>query len=35
MKILAIDIGYNNMGIVLAECNGTKINIEYLKKVNL
>jgi len=35
MKILAIDIGYNNMGIVLAECHGTKINVEYLKKVNL
>lgn len=36
MKILSIDIGYHNMGLVLAECgNGPKIEIEYVKKVNL
>jgi hypothetical protein len=36
MKILAIDIGYHNMGLVLAECgNGPKIDVEYIKKVSL
>jgi len=36
MKILSIDIGYHNMGLVLAECgNGPKINVEYIKKVSL
>lgn len=36
MKILAIDIGYTNMGLVLAECeNGPGIKVEYLKKVDL
>ena len=36
MKILAIDIGYHNMGIVLAESDtGPKIEVEYVKKVNL
>jgi hypothetical protein len=36
MKILAIDIGYINMGLVLAECgNGPGIKVEFLKKVNL
>ena len=36
MKVLSIDIGYHNMGLVLAECgNGPKIDIEYIKKVSL
>jgi len=36
MKVLAIDIGYHNMGLVLAECGkGPKINVEYIKKVSL
>lgn len=35
MKILAIDIGYSNMGLALAECHKSKINVEYVKKVNL
>ena len=36
MKVLAIDIGYHNMGLVLAECgNGPQIEIEYVKKVSL
>ena len=36
MKILAIDIGYHNMGLVLAEAgNGPKIEVEYMKKVSL
>jgi len=36
MKVLAIDIGYHNMGLVLAECgNGPQIDIEYIKKVSL
>ena len=36
MKILAIDIGYHNMGLVLAEAgNGPKITVEFLKKVSL
>jgi len=36
MKVLAIDIGYHNMGLVLAECgNGPNIDIEYIKKVSL
>ena len=36
MKVLAIDIGYHNMGLVLAESGaGPKIEVEYVKKVNL
>jgi hypothetical protein len=36
MRILAIDIGYHNMGLVLAESgDGPKIDVEYVKKVNL
>jgi len=36
MKVLAIDIGYHNMGIALAECGkGPTINVEYIKKVSL
>ena len=36
MKILAIDIGYHNMGLVLAESlTGPKIVVEYMKKVSL
>ena len=37
MKILAIDIGYHNMGLVLAESSdkGPKVEVEYIKKVSL
>jgi len=36
MKVLAIDIGYHNMGLVLAESEaGPKIEVEYVKKVSL
>jgi hypothetical protein len=36
MKILAIDIGYHNMGLVLAECDRkTKVEVQYIKKVSL
>jgi hypothetical protein len=36
MKILAIDIGYHNMGLVLAECGkGSKIDVEFIKKISL
>jgi hypothetical protein len=36
MKILAIDIGYHNMGLVMAECgNGPQIKVDYIKKVSL
>ena len=36
MKILAIDIGYHNMGLVLAESDtGPRIEVEYVKKVSL
>ena len=36
MKVLAIDIGYHNMGLVLAECGkGPKVDVEFIKKVSL
>jgi hypothetical protein len=36
MNVLAIDIGYHNMGLVIAECgNGPKIVVKYIKKVSL
>jgi hypothetical protein len=36
MKVLAIDIGYHNMGLVVAECgNGPQIKVNYVKKVSL
>lgn len=36
MKVLSIDIGYHNMGLVLAESlPGPKITVEYIKKASL
>lgn len=35
MKLLGIDIGYYNLGIVLAECNDEKVNVLYVQKVDL
>lgn len=36
MKILAIDIGYHNLALVLAKCgHGPSIDVEYMKKVSL
>lgn len=36
MLVLAIDIGYHNMGLVLAESlTGPSIKVEYIKKVSL
>ena len=36
MLMLAIDVGYHNMGMVLAESlTGPSIKVEYIKKVNL
>jgi len=36
MKILAIDVGYHNMGLVVADSDaGPKIAVEYVKKVSL
>ena len=36
MKVLAIDIGYHNMGLVLAEFEDSpKIDVKYMKKVSL
>lgn len=36
MKILAIDVGYHNMGLVVADTDaGPKIVVEYVKKVSL
>tara|TARA_B100001564_G_C20244752_1_gene492135 strand:+ start:91 stop:594 length:504 start_codon:yes stop_codon:yes gene_type:complete len=36
MIVLAIDIGYHNMGLVLAESlTGPSIKVEYIKKVSL
>ena len=36
MKVLAIDIGYHNMGLVLAECGkAPDLDIEFFKKVSL
>ena len=36
MKVLAIDIGYHNMGLVLADIGkGKKVDVEFIKKVSL
>ena len=35
MKILGIDVGYTNMGLVMASCEGTNIEVDYIKKVDL
>lgn len=35
MKIIGIDIGFYNIGLVLAECNKEKINVLYVQKVDL
>lgn len=34
-KVLAIDVGYLNMGLVFAECEGAKVNPVWMKKVSL
>ena len=35
MKIVGIDIGYYNIGLVLAECTGAHVEILYIRKVDL
>ncbi len=35
MKLLGVDIGYTNMGLVMATCDGPQINIDYIKKIDL
>lgn len=35
MKLLGVDIGYTNMGLVMATCDGPRITIDYIKKVDL
>jgi len=35
MKILGVDVGYTNLALVLATCNGTNIDIDFAKKVSL
>lgn len=35
MKILGIDVGFHNLALVLAECNGTDIHIQFVKKISL
>ena len=36
MKVLAIDIGYHNMGLVVADCGKSpNIDVKYIKKVSL
>lgn len=34
-KVLAIDVGYFNMGLVFAECDGVDICPVFMKKVSL
>jgi hypothetical protein len=35
MKLMAIDIGYYNLGLVLAECNEAEVTPLYVQKVDL
>jgi len=35
MQVLAIDVGYHNLAIVVAQCNKTEIKIDFCKKVSL
>ena len=35
MKLLGIDIGYYNIGLVLAECNEAEVEVLYIQKVDL
>jgi len=34
-KVLAIDVGYHNMGIVAASCENAKVHVTWMKKVSL
>lgn len=34
-KVLAIDIGYHNMGLVMAECENARVEVTWMKKVSL
>ena len=35
MKILAIDVGYHNIGLCFADCPSSEIKVEMIKKVSL
>ena len=35
MKILAIDVGYHNIGVCFADCSSGFVNVELIKKVSL
>lgn len=35
MKLLGIDIGYYNIGLVLAQCNNAEVEVLYVQKVDL
>lgn len=35
MKVVGIDVGYYNLGLVLAECNNEKVNVLYVQKVDI
>jgi hypothetical protein len=35
MKIVGIDIGYYNLGMVLAECDGANVDVLYVRKIDL
>src|SRR5210317_2297121 len=34
-KVLAIDVGYHNMGLVLARCENARVDVVWMKKVSL
>ena len=35
MKILAIDVGYHNIGVCFADCSSSVVKVEMIKKVSL
>jgi len=35
MKILAIDVGYHNIGLCFADCPSSEVKVEVIKKVSL
>lgn len=35
MRILGVDVGFKNVGLILTECNMEKVDVLYLRKVDL
>lgn len=35
MKLVGIDVGYKNIGLVMADCQNEKVSVEFFKRINI